>query len=57
MDFSNLISKIECAFDGVPSGRIGIREASAMDDRASESELTKAREKDVETDWRTRWIS
>ncbi|MCA9591055.1 MAG: hypothetical protein KC657_37415 [Myxococcales bacterium] len=49
-----LIARIEEAFAGVPRGRIGIREAGAIDLRLAEhdAEYVSARDEDRETDWR-----
>jgi hypothetical protein len=49
-----LVDRIERAFSGVPRGRIGIREASAIDSRLAEvsKEYVTARAEDQETDWR-----
>lgn len=52
MDLTVLNKKIEQAFNGVPRGRVSVREASALDDRVEEPQLSRFRKSDVETDWK-----
>lgn len=51
----NTVEIIEKAFKGVPKGRVGLREARAIDDRIDETDpkaLLKIRASDVESDWK-----
>src|SRR5688572_5261513 len=48
----DIISDIESAFAGVPRGRVTLHEAEVMDLHGTAAELSAARKRDPESDWR-----